>query len=397
MHSKRSNNPLWVHAVKGILIGTVLFIAFTAGFFFRDGMTNLVLADPPVDYSLLQEVQRLLNTHYLRDLPDSTVLEYGAIRGMMGTLEDPYTFFVDPPVAQSESDVLAGQYGGIGVQVQHAADGRFVLYPLPGGPANQAGIEDGDVLLSVNDWTIEPSARVDVIDQAMRGEVDGDNGVTLRVLKRSNLEERMYSVPFAVITVPSVVWRTLVEDSRIGYVQILRFTARTPEELRTGVEALVALDIKGWILDMRGNAGGLLQEAIETADELLSEGVILYEQRRDEEKAYTSDSEGVAVNLPLVVLVNHGTASAAELVAGALQDNDRGIVIGQNTYGKGSVQLIFPLSDGSSVHITSAEWYTPNRTPLDRNGLTPDITMIPAEDGRDVELDEAARYLQQQF
>ncbi|GAB4527524.1 MAG: S41 family peptidase [Anaerolineae bacterium] len=388
-------------AVRGVAIGIALVVAFLAGFAFRDGLTSVapgpVLADPPEHYPLLVEVQRLLETHYLRELPDQRELEYAAIRGMIGSLNDPYTFFVDPPVAQSESDVLAGQYGGIGVQVQHAADGHFVLYPFPNGPAAQAGIEDGDILLAIDDWVVEPAARIDVVDQALRGEVGNGNGVVLRVLKRDTGEERRYEIAFAVIEVPSVVWRPLVEDSRIGYVQVLRFTSRTPEELRAALRELSAQEVAAWILDVRNNAGGLLQEAIEVADEFLDEGVIVYERTREDERTYSARPGGAATELPLVVLVNRGTASAAELVAGALQDNGRGIVIGQSTYGKGSVQLIFPLSDGSSVHITSAEWFTPNRTQLERNGLTPDVPMIPAEDGRDVELGEAVHRLRQQL
>lgn len=386
--------------LRGISMGIALVIAFAAGFFLHPVLNTAqpsqVLADPPEGYPLLTEVDRLLRAHYVHSLPENTSLEYAAIRGMLSALNDPYTFFVDPPVAQSESDVLAGQYGGIGVQVQYAANGDFLLYPLPDSPALEAGIEDGDILLAVDDLVIEPGTSIDVIDQTMRGEVGDGNGVTLRVQKRDGGDEQTYSIAFAEIYVPSVVWRTLVEDDRLGYLQILNFTSRTPDELREALAALEALELNGWVLDLRDNAGGLLQEAIQVADEFLDGGVIVYEQTRDEERQYDAAPGGAGLDVPMVILVNHGTASAAELVAGALRDNDRGVLLGQATYGKGSVQLIFPLADGSSVHITSAEWYTPARTPLERNGLEPDIPMIPAENSRDVELDEAIRYLQQQ-
>lgn len=385
--------------VRGVLLGLVLIVVFLAGFYFREALAvispGLALADPPEKYMILSEVHALLDAHYLRDLPDPAVLEYAAIRGMLGALNDPYTFFIDPPVARSESDVLAGQYGGIGVMVQHAADGNFELYPFVDSPAAQAGIEDGDVLLAIDDWVIEATARIDEIDQAMRGEVG--NGVTLHIRRRSTGEAVEIAVEFAVIAVPSVVWRPLVQEPRIGYIQVLRFTSRTPDELRMALQELQALDLDGWIVDVRNNSGGLLQEAIEVADEFLDDGIIVYEQTRTEENDYTATAGGLGIDLPMVVLVNHGTASAAELVAGALQDQSRATVIGQATYGKGTVQLIFPLSDGSSMHVTSAEWFTPNRTPLESNGLQPDVSMIPAEDGRDVELDEAIRVLRQQF
>ncbi len=386
---------------RGFLIGLVLCAVFMAGFFFRDGLGSTVtpsrvLAEPG-NYPLLAEVHTLLEGNYLRDLPTQQEFEYAAIRGALNSLHDPYTFFVDPPVAQSESDVLAGHYGGIGVQVQHAADGSFVLYPFREGPAERAGIEDGDTLLQVDDLVITPRERIDVIDQAMRGEVGNGNGVVLRVLKRATNQEQTYTIAFEVIEVPSVIWRTLVEDARIGYVQIQRFTSRTPDELRAALQELRNAEIAAWIVDLRDNAGGLLQESIQAADEFLDEGVIVYERTRDSEHEYLAASGGLGVELPMAVLINHGTASAAELVAGALQAHERGILIGQATYGKGSVQLIFRLSDQSSVHITSAEWLTPNRAQLENNGLTPDIAMIPAEDGRDVEIGEAIRYLQEQI
>ena len=231
----------------------------------------------------------------------------------------------------------------------------------------------------------------------MRGEVGNGNGVTLRVLKRSTQAQTSYDIEFAVIEVPSVVWRQLVEDERLGYLQISRFTSRTPDELQVALEGLRALDLDGWVLDMRNNSGGLLQESIEVADAFLDEGVILYEDSRTAESEFAATPGGFGLDVPLIILVNHSTASAAELVAGALRDDGRAIIIGQRTYGKGSVQLIFPLSDGSSLHVTTAQWFTPSRTQLEHNGLEPDISMIPAEDGRDVELEEAVRQLHQQI
>ncbi len=393
---------LWVVPIlKGVALGVVLLVAFVAGFFFHSSLfpavADLALADPPEGYPLLQEVQGLLERYYLRELPEQRQLEYAAIRGVLGALNDPYTLFNDPPVTRNESDALAGQYGGIGVDVQYAADGSYVLYPYPDSPALEAGIEDGDILLAVNGQEIVPGTRLDEIIRALRGEVKEGNGVDVRVRKHTSGAETTYTVPFAVITVPSVTWRTLREDSRIGYAQVKSFTSRTPQELRQAFDGLLALEIEALILDLRNNAGGLLQEAIETADAILDEGVIVIEKTRDGEREYTAEEGGLDRDLPLIILVNQGTASAAELVAGALRDNGRAVLIGQRTYGKGSVQLIFPLSDGSSVHITSAEWLTPSRAPLNRQGLEPDISMIPAEDGRDVELDEAIRQLQPQI
>lgn len=389
-----SNQRRFIEAVvRGLLIGVVLGAVFLAGFVLRGRVPATAQEKNTGDFALLSEVESLVNTHYLRDLPPEKELEYAAIRGYLGGLNDPYTFFIDPPVAQSESDVLAGQYGGIGVQVKHNEQGSFVLYPFRDGPAAAAGIVDGDILLAVNGTELDLAERLDVIDGLLRGEVGEGKGVTITVQEISTGETRDYFIEFAVVRVPSVVWRPLVEEPTFGYIQIIRFTARTPEELRTALNEFNAAGVVALVLDMRGNSGGLLQESVEVASEFLDGGVVFYEHSREGETETDASSGGLALDRPLVVLVDNGTASAAELVAGAIRDRGRGILIGQRTYGKGSVQLIFRLSDDSSIHITAAEWFTPSRAPLDGNGLEPDISMIPAEDGRDVELGEAIRQL----
>lgn len=388
----------WLEAVvRGVLLGLVLSVVFLVGFLLGERLPAGAQDSQKASFNLLVEVRDLLKNHYLRDLPNTTEMEYAAIRGFLGALEDPYTFFIDPPVAQSESDVLAGEYGGIGVQLRLNERGQFVLYPFRDSPAAASGIQDGDILVAVNGALIAAGERVDIIDRQLRGEVGNGRGVTITVRDVRDDSEREHFIEFAVVQVPSVVWRMLVEEPSFGYVQLLRFTARTPEELRIALTELREQGAVALVLDLRGNSGGLLKEAVDVASEFLDGGVVFYEVSRDGETASNAEQGGAALDIPLVVLVNNGTASAAELVAGAIRDRERGILIGQKTYGKGSVQLIFRLEDDSSVHITSAEWFTPARVPLDGVGLEPDISMIPAEDGRDVELGEAVRYLSAQI
>lgn len=380
---------------QGLLAGVILSAVFAAGFLIRGQVpvTAQEKADQP--FALLGEVKALIESNYLRELPPDNTMEYGAIRGYLAELNDPYTFFNDPPVTQSESDVLAGQYGGIGVQVKLNEKGQFVLYPFRDGPAAQAGVQDGDILQAINDTALAPDERLDVVDQMLRGEVGEGRGVKIAVLKPDSGGTAEYFIEFAVVEVPSVIWRPVTEAPEFGYIQIRQFTSRTPEELRTALNELDSQGVTAWILDLRSNSGGLLQESVEVASEFLDGGVVFYEQRRDGETETVASPGGEGLDKTLVVLVNGGTASAAELVAGAIRDQGHGILIGQRTYGKGSVQLIFRLSDGSSVHITSAEWFTPARTPLAGSGLEPNITTVPAEDGRDVELAEAVRFLRE--
>lgn len=193
-----------------------------------------------------------------------------------------------------------------------------------------------------------------------------------------------------------MLWRILADTEGAGYIQVLRFTSRTPAELETALEELLAEGMQGLVLDLRNNGGGLLQEAIDVASIFLDGGTVLYEMTATGEQTFIATDGGSALEIPMIVLINGGTASAAELVAGALQDRNRAILIGQTSYGKGTIQQIFTLSDSSSIHVTSAEWFTPNRHALDGVGLSPDITVIPDESGRDTELREAIQALQQQ-
>jgi carboxyl-terminal processing protease len=381
----------------GLLLGITMAAVFAGGFLFRDVLDRRTNAAAVTsgEYVLLSEVQRLLDRHYLREQPDFALRQYAAIRGLLGALGDRFTFFIDPPVAASESDALAGTYGGIGVDIVRSERGEIVLYPFEDSPAAEAGIMPGDVLLAVNGAAIDLSLSQDALDQLLRGEVRDGNGVNLTL--QLNDSERTLFVPFAVINVPSVIWRVLSEDERVGYIQIKMFTGRTPEELTTGLNELGSADVRALIIDLRGNTGGLLQESIRVADEFIDGGVLVYERNNAGQRSHDGQAGGLGVAYPLIVLVNNRTASGAELVAGALQDRDRGILIGQRTFGKGTVQQIFPLSDGSSLHVTSSEWLTPAQQPLEAVGLTPDVEMIPDSTGRDVELGEAVRRLQAQL
>lgn len=384
--------------ITGGLIGVGLAMVFVAGFIVRDifDTPSVFSASQPQsaenDYALLDEVQSLIDQHYLREQPDYQLRQYAAIRGMLSSLGDRNTFFIDPPVAQSESQVLAGTYGGVGVLLQRNEAGQFVMYPFPDSSALSAGIQDGDILQSVNGREIILSDAPDAVDQLLRGEVKDNNGVDLIILRGG--EELSFFVPFAVVNVPSVQWRVLDEDNRIGYILIIRFTSRTPSEIQQALEELTQADVESLVVDLRNNGGGLLQEAIDVAGIFLGETLILIEVSKSEEREFFPNTPPILSDLPMMLLVNGRTASAAELVAGAIQDNSRGVLVGQKTFGKGTIQQIFRLSDTSSLHITASEWLTPNRNIIEGVGLTPDIEMIPDENGRDVELGEAIRYLQ---
>lgn len=397
MNDKESNLTMSLlgAAVRGALFGLLLAVAFGAGFWLRDvNVIHTPWARASGDYPILGEVHTLLEQNYLRPLPDDTELEYGAIRGLVETLGDQHTFFIPPVVAQTESDALAGEYGGIGVAVQRDSVGDYVLYPYPDSPAAAAGILAADKLLAVGDTEVTPDLPHDEVRVLVRGDV-GDR-ITVTVAHQDTGEVESFEIELEVIQVPSVIWSTLTEEPSFGYVHVLSFTSRTPEELEAALIDLDARGITALVLDLRGNLGGLVQESVEVASLFLDGGPVLYELRKDDaEELKEAESGGLELARPLVVLVDGNSASASELVAGALQDQSRAVLIGQQTYGKGSVQLIFGLSDGSSLHVTAAEWFTPDHNAIDGVGLTPDIEMIHSFEF-DAEISEAVRYLREQ-
>jgi carboxyl-terminal processing protease len=391
-----SGKKYFQSVLTGMVLGILLAGIFGAGFFFRDFIDSQRIntyQDKSLDYPLLREVQTVIDSIFLREQPSETQREYAAIRGMLSELGDKNTFFIDPPVAQSESDVLSGTYGGIGVALKRNEKGEIELYPFDDSPANQRGVIAGSILVAVNGVLITLEDQQDAVDQLLRGEVKEGSGVEITIRPPKTNTDKTVFIEFAVINIPSVVWRVLAEDERIGYVQLIRFTNRTPDELKQALNDLKTQSIQAIVLDLRNNGGGLLQESIVVASQFLGNGVIAYEVSRDGETAYPVIEGGLTTALPMAVLVNSRTASASELVAGAIRDRERGILIGQTTYGKGTVQQIYPLSDGSSVHVTFAEWLPPSKISLEGIGLSPDISMIPDANGRDVELGEAIRYL----
>lgn len=343
--------------------------------------------------SVFQEAWDLIERDFFGSLPTNRERVYGAVRGLLETVDDPYTTFVEPIPRRFEQDDLRGSYGGIGVALNRAANGQVVLSPYLDSPAAQAGILEGDVLLAVDDVPITPEMDV---SQEVTARIRGEVGTTVTLIIHRGAETLTFSITRQVIEIPSVTWRVLDQAPDLGYVQVSSFTDRTADELKDALDELLGGEIQGLILDLRNNGGGLLQAAIDVTDQFIDDGVVLYERRKgQEEKSYAANQGGIAPQIPLVVLVNHGTASASEIVAGAIQDHERGLLVGEPTFGKGSVQLIFDLSDGSSLHVTAARWYTPDRHQLDGAGLTPNLSVdADPQSDSDVQLERAINLLQ---
>jgi carboxyl-terminal processing protease len=349
-------------------------------------------------FGVYWEAWHIIEEKFYDDIPEHPIPVYGAVRGALGTLEDPYTIFIEPQPRALERAELEGQFGGIGAYVTRGPEGEVVLAPMVDSPAEQAGVQEGDVVVRVDDTPITPDMTTDQVVLLIRGEVDTQ--VTLTLERVGEADPIVVTITRKIIETPSVEWRVLEQEPSIGYIRIRLFTERTGRELERAIQDLKDAGVTRLALDLRDNGGGLLDAAVDVASQFLREGVVLYEDRRDEaEKLYSVKKGGLALDLPLVVLVNGGTASASEIVAGALRDYERGPLIGERTFGKGSVQLVYDLSDRSSLHVTVARWLTPERHRIDGEGLVPDVEVIPSdadrESGIDPQLERAIAYLQE--
>lgn len=392
--------------MRTILTGFLLILlassAFVAGYFVNDFVelqNGGALVGQREEFDLFWEAWDRVENHFIGELPTRKELAYGAIRGSLGLLDDPYTVFVEPVARQQERESLQGTFGGIGATIRRPEEGGdVVLEPIPGNPADQAGVEFGDVLIAVDGTPITTEMTVQQVAELIRGEKG--TAVTLTILHQGATEPEDIEVERDDILIPSVSYR-LLEDTAdpIGYIQLTRFSGESSNEIREAVADLTGRGAESLILDLRHNGGGLLDAAVEVADHFLEGGPVLYQEtQQEEEEVQRAGAETLAPDIPLVVLVDGATASAAEILAGALQDRERATLVGQKTFGKGSVQLVFDLADGSSVHVTSARWYTPDRRQIDQQGLSPDIpvevTQEDIDNGRDVWLNQAVEFLQ---
>ncbi len=378
--------------IAGLLV--CLCLAYTAGFGVYRLWDELEQVDQPERLGVFWEAWDQVEQYFYGELPAPRERTYGAIHETLALLSDPYTVFVEPQPRELERDRMRGYFGGIGVTLWRDAEGRMLLSPYPDSPAERAGVREEDILLAVDAEAITDETIVDNVRARLHGEVG--TPVTL-TLSRPPTPQFDLTITRDEIQVPSVTWRVLDRAPDVGYLHVEGFTERTSEEVLTALQALQQRGISGLVLDLRDDAGGLIDPAVATASQFLRDGVVLVELRRGaQERPFPVQGGGIAIDVPLVVLINGGTASAAEIVAGALQDHGRAPLIGEPTFGKGSVQQIYDLSDGSSLHVTSAIWLTPDQHRIEGQGLTPDV-YVPRGGGlQDGQLDRAVAYLQSQ-
>jgi len=416
------------NVIKFVLVGTIVLMfsaaAFIAGFgsaYLLTGRGVLptwpVAAPPPAlpgeterqeetsiptpanedeeAFQLFWEVWDLVQHNFYGELPDMQEVTYAAVHGMLFTLDDEYTAFMEPDIAAVMAEDATGEFEGIGAFVDMDEENKLeIVGTFEGGPAEGAGLLAGDRVLEVDGVSIVGSTLYEAI-----GLIRGPAGteITLLIEREGVPEPFKVTLTRARLEIPII--KVEMRDDGVGYIGLREFSATATERVEQGLEELLAQEPRGIILDLRQNPGGWLDQAVDVADLFLDDGVIVVERWSDgNEKTFEADPGDTGEDVSLVVLVNGSSASASEIVAGALQDQERAILIGEPTFGKGSVQRPFTLSDGSELRVTIALWFTPNDQAIHGQGLTPDIE-VPWPEEEDLEpdadpqLERAVEYL----
>ena len=329
------------------------------------------------DYSKIMGVEGFIKENYLKDIDDEKLME-GQLKGLVQSLEDPYSVYMTRDEFKSIMEETSGSFGGIGVVVTPGEDNLItVVSPIEGTPGERAGIKSGDKIIKVNDQEFV-GENMDAAVKIMRGEPNTE--VTLTIMRKDK-NGRNETIDLVIVR-EKIRVETIdskIIDDNIGYIKITSFDELTYKDFKTELDKLDAKNIEGLIIDLRNNPGGLLSVTGKIADELLGEGDIVYTQTKDGKREYIKSGKSM-VNYPLTLLVNGGSASASEILAGAIKDHGRGTLIGTTTFGKGVVQRLKDLPDGSGLKLTISEYFTPNGTNIHGIGIEPDIVIELPED-----------------
>ena len=350
---------------------------------------------------MLFKVESILRQKYNGDI-DYQKQSEGAAAGAVAALGDPYTVFLDKESNKELSNDLKGELSGIGVEVGQKNNRLTIIAPFDGTPADAAGLRSGDIIIGIND---EDTANL-AVDQAV-SKIRGEAGTKVKLtILRGNEPPKDFEITRELINIPSVT--SEMKDNNIGYIKIRRFGEDTSEQVKIAGNNLKAQGAKVIVLDVRDNPGGYLQSSVEVASEFYSDGVVVEERSRNSKpKIDSALPGGTLTKLPVIVLINGGSASASEILAGALNDNDRATLVGEKTYGKGSVQEVICLNslflssdcDGPSLKVTVANWFTPAGINISKEGIKPEVEVkLTSEDanaGRDPQLQKALELAKQ--
>lgn len=335
------------------------------------------------DLRVFTDVLTHLQKDYVEETEDRTLI-YGAIRGMLNTL-DPHSSFMPPEVYREMQMETTGKFEGLGIVIEKKQGLLMVVSPIEDTPAFKAGIQSGDHIIEIEG---KPTKNMSLHEAAMLMRGPRGTNVTITITREGLAKPKDITIVRDIIPLRSV--RHEVLEKQIGYIRISQFNEGTASDFEKALKKLEApkkAPLKGLIVDLRNNPGGLLDQAVKVADKFIASGVIVSIEGRNKEQKmkFTAHKNGTLDNYPLIVLVNNGSASGSEILAGALQDHGRALILGTQTFGKGSVQTIFPLKDGSGLKLTTAKYYTPNGRSIQAMGITPNI-IVPYSEAPEPEL-----------
>lgn len=330
------------------------------------------------ELKVFTEALSIVRKNYVEDVKPKDLI-YGAIKGMLSSL-DPHSAFMTPDMYKEMQVETKGEFGGIGIQIGIKEGMLTVIAPIEDTPAYKAGIKAGDKIIKINNEFTKDMSLHDAVSK-MRGVPK--TPVTITILREGWKETKDFTIIREIIKIKSV--RSKLLEEGIGYIKINQFQEQTAADLSNAMEQLMKEKINSLILDLRNNPGGLLNSAVDVASKLLPAGklVVYTKDRKGERTEYYTEAGGTNSTLPMVVLVNQGSASASEIVAGALKDWNRAVILGTQTFGKGSVQSVIPLSDNSGIRLTTARYYTPKGASIQTTGIMPDIVVKPETKDKD--------------
>jgi carboxyl-terminal processing protease len=349
--------------IISILIVAVV-LAFAGGFFFGQAAQP----NTPEGLDVVQEAWDIILTQYVDPSKISTAnITAGAIEGILATLHDPYTVYYSPAEYKIIQTDIEGAFEGIGATVTTIEGKIVIVTPIAGAPAEKAGLKKNDIVLEVNGESVE-GMSLDVVIGKIRG--PSGTTVTLLILHEGDTEPVEITITRAKVEIPSLAFEMRGD---IAVITIYQFTSRTEDELEQVMPKLAEENAQGIVLDLRGNPGGILDIVVQVASHFITDGVIVSVRDREGKiETYNALSRDITTTLPMVVLVDEYSASGSEVLAGALQDRYRALIAGTVTYGKGSVNVLYPLNDGSGIYVTISRWLTPNGTLIQGNGIEPD-------------------------
>lgn len=367
--------------VTRFIIGLAGVLSITAAFALGHWVGRNNVSSRLEEFSLLKEVEEHIADSSLRKVSHDELFD-GALRGMVRAVDDPYSEYLDPEQHQLLRDSLASHYSGVGIALKPEGDQLKVVSVLSETPASKAGIVPGDIVVSVDGEAVAGLA----VDEVAR-QIQGTPG------SRVTLSVRRGQGSLEITMTREKIEREVVEGrmvrNRLGHIRITLFNVGVAEKVRELVRSLAEKGARGFILDLRGNPGGDFEEGVNVASAFLDGGRVVSRRDRGSAEVTYDATGGVETRLPLVVMVDEGTASASEIVAGAIQDRGRGIVVGSPTFGKNAVQTVIPLSDGSALKLTTASFYTPSGKSIGEKGITPDVSVIE----KDLQLARAQQIL----